>query len=81
MQIMEGDLAPTSAKHLDKIAHMQLADTPGCHEPGNVEINYRFLLEHIDRLGYPGWISREYQPPGNTLDGLAWARAYLERFK
>src|SRR5512145_157971 len=37
MQIMEGDLAPTIEKHLDKIGHMQLADTPGRHEPGTRE--------------------------------------------
>ena len=44
MQIMEGDLAPTVEKNLAKIAHMQLADTPGRHEPGTGEINYPFLF-------------------------------------
>lgn len=39
MQIMEGDLAPTMERLLPKIAHMQLADTPGRHEPGTGEIN------------------------------------------
>ncbi|MFC6978320.1 TIM barrel protein [Microbulbifer taiwanensis] len=40
MQIMEGDLAPTIEKHLARIAHVQLADNPGRHEPGTGEINY-----------------------------------------
>ena len=74
MQIMEGDLAPTIAKHLAKIGHMQLADTPGRHEPGTGEINYDFLFGHIDRIGYQGWIGCEYRPAGKTEDGLGWMK-------
>jgi hydroxypyruvate isomerase len=77
MQIMEGDLAPTIEQNLSKIGHMQLADTPGRHEPGTGEINYPFLFDHIDRIGYAGWIGCEYRPAGNTVDGLGWAKAYL----
>jgi hydroxypyruvate isomerase len=77
MQIMEGDLASSIEKHLDKIGHMQLADTPGRHEPGTGEINYPFLLRHIDKIGYQGWIGCEYRPAGNTEAGLGWAKAYL----
>jgi hydroxypyruvate isomerase len=77
MQIMEGDLAPTIGKHLDKIGHMQLADTPGRHEPGTGEINYDFLLKFIDRAGYRGWIGCEYKPAGKTEAGLGWASSYL----
>jgi len=72
MQIMEGDLAPTIARLLPKIAHMQLADTPGRHEPGTGEINYPFLFGHIDQIGYKGWIGCEYRPASATLDGLGW---------
>jgi len=78
MQIMEGDLAPTIEKNLDKIAHMQLADTPGRHEPGTGEINYDFLFKHIDKIGYTGWIGCEYRPAGRTEDGLGWAKAWLK---
>jgi hydroxypyruvate isomerase len=77
MQIMEGDLAPTMEKNLSKIGHMQLADTPGRHEPGSGEINYPFLFDFIDRIGYGGWIGCEYRPAGNTMDGLGWAKPYL----
>ncbi len=72
MQIMEGDLAPTIEKHLDRIAHVQLADNPGRHEPGSGEINYPFLFAHLDRLGYDGWIGCEYKPKTTTLEGLGW---------
>jgi len=77
MQIMEGDLAPTIEKHLAQIAHMQLADNPGRHEPGTGEINYPFLFEFIDRLGYDGWIGCEYKPKTTTTEGLGWIRPYL----
>ena len=76
MQIMEGDLAPTIEAKLDKIAHLQLADTPGRHEPGTGEINYPFLFEHLDRIGYSGWIGCEYKPATTTAEGLGWFAPY-----
>ncbi|AQU84081.1 MULTISPECIES: hydroxypyruvate isomerase [unclassified Halomonas] len=72
MQIMEGDLAPTIEKHLARIAHVQLADNPGRHEPGTGEINYPFLFAHLERLGYDGWIGCEYKPKAGTSQGLGW---------
>ena len=77
MQIMEGDLAPTIERNLKLIPHMQLADTPGRHEPGTGEINFAFLLGFIDKLGYQGWIGCEYKPAGKTVDGLGWTKPYL----
>jgi hydroxypyruvate isomerase len=77
MQIMEGDLTPTIERNLESIGHMQLADTPGRHEPGTGEINYPFLLDFIDRVGYRGWIGCEYRPISTTKDGLGWTAAYL----
>ena len=77
MQIVEGDLATTVERLLPKIGHMQLADVPGRHEPGSGEINFPWLLAHIDRAGYAGWIGCEYNPLGDTVAGLAWAKPYL----
>lgn len=71
-QRMEGELAATVQKHLARIAHIQLADNPGRHEPGTGEIHYPFLFAHLDRIGYRGWIGCEYKPAGKTEDGLAW---------
>ena len=79
MQIMEGDLSCTIENNLRRIAHMQLADTPGRHEPGSGEIGYDYLLPHIDRLGYEGWIGCEYRPAGKTEDGLRWMTPYLPK--
>ena len=79
MQIMEGDLARTIEANLRRIPHMQLADNPGRNEPGTGEINYPFLFEHIDRIGYSGWIGCEYKPRGTTAEGLGWVRPYFEQ--
>lgn len=76
MQIMEGDLARTMEKNLKRIAHIQLADNPGRHEPGTGEINYPFLFAHLDRIGYSGWIGCEYKPATTTEAGLSWFAPY-----
>lgn len=72
MQIMEGNLAATMKAHIDRIAHIQLADNPGRHEPGTGEINYPFLFDHIDAIGYEGWVGAEYKPKAATDAGLGW---------
>ncbi len=77
MQIMEGDLAPTIARNLSRIPHLQIADNPGRNEPGTGEINYPFLFQFLDGLGYEGWIGCEYKPKTTTLDGLSWLKPYL----
>ena len=71
-QRMEGELAGTLSRHLDRIAHIQLADNPGRNEPGTGEINYPFLFRHLEALGYKGYIGCEYKPKTTTVEGLGW---------
>ena len=77
MQIMEGDLAATIERLLARIGHLQIADVPARHEPGTGEVNFAFLLAHLDAIGYSGWVGCEYNPLGDTVEGLKWARPYL----
>ncbi len=77
MQIMEGDLAATIERLLARIGHIQIADVPARHEPGTGEVNFAFLLAHLDAIGYAGWVGCEYNPRGDTVEGLKWARPYL----
>ncbi len=77
MQIMEGDLARTIEGNLEAIWHVQLADNPGRNEPGTGEINYPYLFDHLDKIGYEGWIGCEYRPLTDTVAGLGWASRYL----
>ena len=71
-QVMEGDLERTIATHLARIGHLQVAGNPGRHEQDTGEINYPYLFERIDALGYDGWIGCEYKPAADTASGLGW---------
>ena len=75
-QRMEGELATTLQKNLARIGHVQLADNPGRNEPGTGEIHYSYLFEHLDRIGYSGWVGCEYKPLATTESGLAWFKPY-----
>ncbi|WP_225785088.1 hydroxypyruvate isomerase [Xenophilus sp. Marseille-Q4582] len=78
-QRTEGEIGRTLAQHLPRIGHIQLADNPGRGEPGTGELNYAWLFEHIDAIGYDGWIGCEYKPRGRTEDGLGWREALTRR--
>ena len=75
-QVTEGDVTKRMAALLPLIAHMQIADVPGRHEPGTGEIGWPFVFGEIDRLGYGGWVGCEYRPAGETVSGLDWRRKY-----
>ncbi|MFC2048236.1 hydroxypyruvate isomerase [Chloroflexota bacterium] len=79
MQIMEGNLTRTIQDNLARIAHIQLGDNPGRHEPGTGEVNFPNLFRFIDEAGYDGWIGCEYNPVGVTEDGLGWVKPYLQK--
>lgn len=76
MQITQGDLIRTFERLKDRIAHVQIADNPGRNEPGTGEINYGFILNELDRLGYDGWVGCEYRPKAGTTEGLGWMKPY-----
>jgi hydroxypyruvate isomerase len=72
MHIMEGDQLETIARNFARIKHVQIADSPGRHEPGTGEIDCPAILAQLDRFGYDGWIGAEYKPAATTLEGLGW---------
>jgi hydroxypyruvate isomerase len=76
-QVEEGDLAMNIRKYLTnpketRIGHFQIAGVPERHEPDTGEVNFSYLFELIDRLGFEGWIGCEYIPAGATSAGLGW---------
>ncbi len=76
-QVTEGDITSRMATLLPVIAHMQIADVPGRHEPGTGEIAWPYVFERIDALGYSGWVGCEYRPAGETLAGLEWRKRLI----
>jgi hydroxypyruvate isomerase len=71
-QIVEGDVAMRIREHIDGVAHFQIAGVPERHEPDLGEVNYPYLFDLIDSLGFTGWIGCEYRPAGETSAGLGW---------
>ena len=58
--------------YCDRMAHLQLSDCPGRHEPGTGEIDFSVLFLQINELQYNGWIGCEYSPKDDTIQGLSW---------
>jgi hydroxypyruvate isomerase len=71
-QITEGDITRRFEALLPLITHAQVADTPGRHEPGTGEVNWSYVFDRIDAMGYRGWIGCEYRPAAGTEEGLGW---------
>lgn len=83
-QIVEGDVAMKIRQYLPtgNVGHFQIAGVPERHEPDVGEMNYPYLFDVIDSLGYDGWIGCEYKPklggqPNGTSSGLGWLKPYL----
>lgn len=76
LQVMGGDLIARFGEHAKLIGHVQFAGTPGRIEPHRGEVNLPVVLAALERFGYAGWCAAEYNPGGNTLDSLEWARPY-----
>lgn len=76
MQIMQGNHVAVIAENFDIIGHIQFSSVPGRHEPQFGELNFGFLFDHLDAIGYDGWVGAEYAPKGDSWDGLSWAVPY-----
>jgi hydroxypyruvate isomerase len=82
-QIVEGDVAMKLRKYLPtgRVSHIQIAGVPERQEPDSGELNYPYLLQLLDELGYAGWVGCEYRPrrgaqPGATSAGLRWLQTW-----
>ena len=78
-QIVEGDVTSKLRRDFAGIGHIQIAGVPDRHEPNMGEVNYPWLFEEIDRLGYTGWVGCEYRPKGDTSEGMQWLRDWKAR--
>ncbi|MEO7056960.1 MAG: 2-oxo-tetronate isomerase [Caldimonas sp.] len=75
-QIVEGDVTAKLKTWMPTgdVGHLQIAGVPDRHEPDAGEINFEYLFDVVDGLGYDGWIGCEYRPAGATSAGLGWLR-------
>lgn len=75
-QIIHGDVLTGLKTLMPVIGHVQIAAVPLRHEPGTGELDDHRILNALDDLGYTGFVGCEYRPAGNTVDGLAWMKAF-----
>jgi hydroxypyruvate isomerase len=66
------DLDAVIARYADRVAHVQIADAPGRHEPGTGHIDLDGHLDKLAAAGYDGWVALEYKPLAGTVEGLGW---------
>jgi hydroxypyruvate isomerase len=78
-QILHGDVTMALRRLMPLIGHIQIASVPGRNEPDGEELNYPFVFEELDRLGYHGFVGCEYRPRGGTREGLDWFAPYRAR--
>jgi hydroxypyruvate isomerase len=65
--------------HLPVIAHVQIADAPGRHEPGTGSQPIEAFLDELDTVGYDGFVGLEYRPLVDTRSSLRWLKTYEAR--
>lgn len=58
--------------YADRIAHVQIADCPGRHEPGTGSLDLAGHLSRIADSGYRGYVAAEYIPSTTTAESLGW---------
>ncbi|MFC3167640.1 hydroxypyruvate isomerase family protein [Paracoccus fontiphilus] len=71
-QLITGDAMAAWRRHAGITRHIQIAGLPGRHEPAGGMIDYPGFFAALDRSGYKGWVSAEYNPASLTTQGLGW---------
>ncbi|WP_423141676.1 hydroxypyruvate isomerase family protein [Parablastomonas sp. CN1-191] len=73
---VELDPSDFVSKHGPLLAHVQIADAPGRHEPGTGAIDFRLFFEALATADYEGVIGLEYHPVAETKSGLTWSSTF-----
>ncbi|XP_023663153.1 putative hydroxypyruvate isomerase [Paramormyrops kingsleyae] len=81
-QIMDGNLTQNIQKYFPIIGHVQIAQVPDRNEPDSSgEVNFPYLFDLLETVGYKGYIGCEYKPNSTTEAGLGWLREYWNNHK
>jgi hydroxypyruvate isomerase len=71
------DLASAIGDRMRYVAHVQVADTPGRHEPGTGTVAWPAVMDVLRAKGYDGPIGLEYFPSVDAAASLALTRDAL----
>ncbi len=76
-QLMEGNIANTLKKNINKIGHIHLAAAPDRTEITGGELNYSYLLQLLNDLKYDKYIALEYMPTMEKEKSLSECKKVL----
>ncbi|SQI43365.1 Hydroxypyruvate isomerase [Leminorella richardii] len=76
-QLVDGNVTNIIQSMAGRYAHIQIASVPERHEPDSGELDYNWIFNKLDEIGYQGWVGCEYKPRGETAAGLGWVKPYL----
>ena len=72
--VMDESPAEVLRGRMDRVAHIQIADVPGRHEPGSGAIDWPREISWLVHNGYEGRIGLEYVPAIDTLSSVRYIR-------
>lgn len=72
--VMDEDPATVIGGRIDRVAHVQIADVPGRHEPGTGTIDWFRQLSWLSHAGYHGRIGLEFAPLVPTTEAVGYIR-------
>lgn len=72
------DLAAAIGDRMRYVAHVQVADNPGRHEPGTGALDWAAVTRVLREKGYAGMIGLEYFPSVDDAASLALTRRALD---
>ena len=77
LQYIRGDITNSLKELVPYAGHIQIAQVPHRHEP-NVpgELNFKYILDVLEKSGYSGWVGCEYKPKEDSLSSLLWITEY-----
>ncbi|CAH1729098.1 unnamed protein product [Chironomus riparius] len=77
LQMIQGNIINSLKDFAPYIGHIQIAQAPNRNEPNtDGELNYKYILAEISKIGYDGYIGLEYKPLTSTVDGLKWLKEF-----
>lgn len=73
MQLIQGNIVNSMKELHPHIGHVQIAQAPDRNEPNSPgEINLKYVLQELEKIGYNDFIGCEYKPLTTSSDGLSW---------
>lgn len=77
LQMIRGNIVNSLKEFHPLIGHIQIAQAPNRNEPdSNGELNLKFILQELEKIGYHDFIGCEYKPLTTTSEGLAWINKF-----